>query len=585
MRRTVPSLLVSVLVFAGCTSAPPPPAAPAAPAVKAEPTPTAEELAERERRAMDAALLAAGRPPMEQTEPVEGLPGDWEVVTDAATGKKLMRVPKSRTLRVVNGKLRHTQMNPKTFSFDLVKEDADFYYVEAPPEPVKKAADVDAPPEGLAPILAVDPLEYEVVTPARSKVKLRLEEKSGGLPTTGFWRSNLDVGDVDGDGRPEIVTTPPRLGSGDFRIFRFDGTAWKSVTPELTGDETLNSSYGGAAVRDLDGDGKNDVVTVGHGSSPFISFNEGGYRFRREDRGLPRTLSGRAIAAGDLDGDGRMDIVTVADESEMSAQYRRDSMRASGMTPRKADAREIAPDDDPRKGYNARAFLAGADGKFVDASAGLEESCWGYGLAFVPKPSDGGAPFYASGCRTTGSRTLLYEWHAAEKSWKPAAIAAIEAYGFHSSVAAGTYMGKPAVFATWVKANAPGTASRPIRGQGLSIYYRDGGQWKRKRIEKALANVGLESQGVGVGDLDGDGRDDVVLADDVTGRVRVFFQTRSGEFEELDPALEPTFVNRSMSVKVVDVDGDGRNDIVMMYEYRTGAPTRAGGIRFFRNAG
>jgi hypothetical protein len=69
------------------------------------------------------------------------------------------------------------------------------------------------------------------------------------------------------------------------------------------------------------------------------------------------------------------------------------------------------------------------------------------------------------------------------------------------------------------------------------------------------------------------------------GRVRVFFQTQQGEFEELDPALQPKHVNRSMSVKITDVDGDGKNDVVLMYEYRTAAKTRAGGIRFFRNAG
>jgi len=38
-------------------------------------------------------------------------------------------------------------------------------------------------------------------------------------------------------------------------------------------------------------------------------------------------------------------------------------------------------------------------------------------------------------------------------------------------------------------------------------------------------------------------------------------------------------------VKITDVDGDGKNDVVLMYEYRTAAKTRAGGIRFFRNAG
>ena len=75
------------------------------------------------------------------------------------------------------------------------------------------------------------------------------------------------------------------------------------------------------------------------------------------------------------------------------------------------------------------------------------------------------------------------------------------------------------------------------------------------------------------------------LGDDAVGRVRVFFQTPAGEFEELDPELQPKHVNRSMSVKIVDVDGDGKNDIVLMYEYRTAAKTRAGGLRYFRNAG
>jgi hypothetical protein len=40
-----------------------------------------------------------------------------------------------------------------------------------------------------------------------------------------------------------------------------------------------------------------------------------------------------------------------------------------------------------------------------------------------------------------------------------------------------------------------------------------------------------------------------------------------------------------MSVQVADVDGDGRKDVVLMYEYRTAEKSRAGGLRYFRNAG
>jgi hypothetical protein len=143
-----------------------------------------------------------------------------------------------------------------------------------------------------------------------------------------------------------------------------------------------------------------------------------------------------------------------------------------------------------------------------------------------------------------------------------------------------------AAFIGYIKGNAPGASEdKPTRGHGLSVVYRDGAAWASRRVIKVLTDQVGESQGLGVGDLNGDGLDDVAWADDTLGRVRVLFQTPDGEFEELDPALQPRFPNHSMSVKVVDVDRDGRNDIVLMFEFRTSDKSRAGGLKFFRNAG
>ena len=539
---------------------------------------------ENSKAVMDAARRMVGAPENEKGAAVKEEP--WIIVTDEATGKKLQRIPKSPTMRVEGGKLRHTLLNPLMFSLDLVREDEKYYYVDAPDETARSTKVPEKAPEGLEPIVEVPPGEYEVVTPKVSRTRLRFEEKSAGLPTGGFWRSNMDVADLLGDGSIQIVTPPPRLAGGTFRVFKFDGTAWQPVKVQVDPvEEGLRFMYGGVAVADMDGDGKLDVIGIGHGTGPVVAYNLGGGKFRLESRGLPREMSGRSVGIGDVDGDGRPDIVAVSDEPEANRTAEYKDMSTMYGTP--ADpAKENADSGAYKKGFDMRAFFAQPDGTFRESTAGLEKGCFGYSMSLAaPAPAGGGAPFFVSGCRYQGGRALLYEWDAAAKSFRSVGRGVVEEFSFHSGAAVGTYHGFPAAFSSYVKGNAPGAVVRPIRGQGVSVYYRDGDGWKAKRVVKALADSPEESQGLGVGDLNGDGLDDIAWADDSVGRIRIFLQTPAGEFEELDPSLEPTFVNHSMSLKIVDVDRDGKKDLVLMYEFRTTDSTRAGGLRFFRNLG
>lgn len=588
MKRTVLAVLPLVAVIAtACSSSAPPKETPA-PAASEAPKPPVmtpeEELAK-----INTVRALSGLPPLEkeeQTAPQE----EWLIFKDEQTGRMLQRIPKGPTLRAENGKLRHTLLNPAMFTLDLVREDDSFYYVDAPKEPATPAAappSEETFPEGLTVLQEVPASEYEVVAPPPSKVRLRLEEKSEGLPITGFWRSNMTVADLDGDGSPEIVTPPPRLSGATFRVFRFDGGRWVLVEPRLEGgeEERLRFGYGGVDVADMDGDGRLDVLGVGHGYGPVVAFNLGDFRFRLEARGLPRKMSGRAIAAGDVDGDGLMDIVAVSDEPEGSRKRQREERAAAYAQVTGEKPAEDPGADGYAEGLDARAFFGVKGGGFSERSKGLENACFGYSLELAASPSDGGNPYHVSGCRYQGGRALLYEYDRSAREFRHVGRGVVEEYSFHSGAAVGTFRGLPAAFTTWVKGNAPGTDKKPIRGHGVSIYYREGGAWKSKRLVKVLADIGDEAAGIAAGDLNGDGLDDVAWADDSVGRVRVFFQTKAGEFEELDAALQPKYVNHSMSMAIVDVDRDGRKDIVLMYEYRTTDKTRAGGVRFFRNAG
>ncbi|MGZ6988161.1 MAG: hypothetical protein ACXVH0_04295, partial [Thermoanaerobaculia bacterium] len=200
---------------------------------------------------------------------------------DPQTGKKLMRIPKSRIYYVKDGLLYNAIVNlPGT---PYVREDDKAYYVEVVPE--KPAGPKPAnEAENLKPILEIPASEAELVTPKNSKESFRFEEISEGLPKAGIWRENFALGDVLGQGRPQIVAPPPRLTGQYVRVFRLDkddkGTwRWRSAQVEFDNPDGIDAAYGVAAVADVDGDGKLDIVFGGHGSGPAVALNRGDGKF------------------------------------------------------------------------------------------------------------------------------------------------------------------------------------------------------------------------------------------------------------------------------------------------------------------
>ncbi len=133
---------------------------------------------------------------------------------------------------------------------------------------------------------------------------------------TGSQPRNIVVGDLDGDGKPEIVVSNASGGTGSVSILKntcTSGTASFATHVDL-------AAYSGTAfttLADMDGDGKLDIVVVNTGAgskqvSIFLNLSTPGTLSFATKFDVSLNASGfgfNCMAVDDLNGDGKLDIV------------------------------------------------------------------------------------------------------------------------------------------------------------------------------------------------------------------------------------------------------------------------------------
>ncbi len=166
------------------------------------------------------------------------------------------------------------------------------------------------------------------------------QDASGSLETTNqfstgtsFFGASMAVGDVDGDGRDDVVVTHGGNSPASKVVVLYQDSSG-SLSPAMVYD-----SYdcpGAVLVTDINSDGKKDVVVLHDGWNAVGVYgqNQSGVLSSEQRSSIPYTTwyGNHALAVGDINNDGKNDIV-VGYQTGLAILYQLDSLIASNAYP------------------------------------------------------------------------------------------------------------------------------------------------------------------------------------------------------------------------------------------------------------
>ncbi|MFO0959616.1 MAG: VCBS repeat-containing protein [Isosphaeraceae bacterium] len=297
---------------------------------------------------------------------------------------------------------------------------------------------------------------------------------------------------------------PDRAGFSDRRLTN----RWISVNKEIV---ALQAG-------DFNGDGRIDLAFYGNPPEVIVLYNEGGARFERSRRfsAGDAVVSGTALAVGDLNRDGRDDLAL------------------------------LGPED-------VALIYQGADGQLLEPERLAHTAAKPGSLKIVDLDGDGGNDL---ALLDAGSdEPLRVRFSVEGPALGPEQRFALEA---PRAVAFADLDGRPGAEALTIDAQGG-----RVRVSTLGSAEEDAAAAPGRLAFYPLSKAGARDRSIDVGDLDGDGRADVVATDAASAQLLVWMQKPGTGLGA--PRAFPGLVG-GKSVKLADLDGDGRSEVYVLSE-------------------
>lgn len=353
------------------------------------------------------------------------------------------------------------------------------------------------------------------------------------LPTEGRWQMGFAAVDMNEDGHVDLVFPPRRKGYPvKPAILLGDGKGGFKHWAQQRWPDNVSWDYGDVEVADFDGDGHQDAAFAIHFKPQFILFGDGNGVFARGERLEPPNprITSRALTSADFDGDGRMDLAFVAEvDYDITSNERFEGAATAWVLFNRGGSWQARTDGLPKNQIADNISAGDVDGD--------------------------GRPELVLSSNSNGARQLIYSFEG-DDEWQPLAHGGVLSTAYHYDVE----QSRGEIFATFVQFKMINQEAQALNGL-IRYSLPQGDQefvlgspvmWEKERIDVFFR--------LAIGDVDGDGDTDLV-ASRRRGGLEVYLQTPDGEFyREMGDELEvPGAV---FDVQLLDLDGDGRDDIV-----------------------